>query len=182
MPSHAALPASEARAPAKVVYEPFSGYAALLMRRQQLSPVWRAGSAVLVLAMRLLIRFAVVFALVGVASLVLMQVFGADFGTANYWDAHGLGLLLGLALLPRLTLLLSSIATGGLLWWLGWLVAPRMLVATLATVSYFETNPALVVIAWLIALSGESSEKCWLRRRSRASALPNARVVSEDAR
>ncbi len=129
--------------------------------------------------MRLLIRFAVVFALVGVASMVAMQTFGVEFGTTNYWDAHGVGLLIGLALLPRLTLLLSSIATGGLLWWLGWLVAPRMLVAVLATISYFDSNPALAVIAWLVALGGESTEKCWMRRRTTAT-LPQARVHKSD--
>jgi hypothetical protein len=130
--------------------------------------------------MRLLIRFLVVFALVGLASLVAVRAFGIDFGTANYWDAHALGLLIGLALLPRLTLLLSSIATGGLLWWAGWLVAPRILIATLATISYFEANPTLVVIAWLVALGGESSEKCMVRRRTAASPLPSARVIKSD--
>ena len=129
--------------------------------------------------MRLVVRFLVVFALVGVASLVAVQAFGVEFGSANYWDAHGLLLLAGLALLPRLTLLLSSIATGGLLWWAGWLFAPRILVATLATISYFETNPALVVISWLIALGGETSEKCWVGRRAGAT-LPAARVVKSD--
>jgi hypothetical protein len=111
---------------------------------------------------------------------VATQVLGIEFGSSNYWDAHGLLLLVGLALLPRLTLLLSSIATGGLLWWAGWLVAPRVLVATLATISYFETNPLLVVVAWLVALGGESSEKCWLRRRAGAGSLPSARVVKSE--
>ncbi len=130
--------------------------------------------------MRLLARFLVVFALVGLASLVAIQTFGIDFGSSSYWDAHGLLLLVGLALLPRLTLLLSSIATGGLLWWAGWLVAPRVLIASLATISYFESNPLLVVVAWLIALGGESSEKCWMGRRARGGSLPSARVVKSD--
>lgn len=114
--------------------------------------------------------------------MVAVQAFGVEFGTGNYWDAHALGLLIGLALLPRLTLLLSSIATGGLVWWLGWLFAPRILVATLATISYFEANPLLVVAAWLIALGGESSEKSWVRRRTKAAPLPSARVVSPKSR
>lgn len=139
-----------------------------------------ARSATLLLIMRLLARFLVVFVFVGLASLVAVQAFGVEFGSANYWDAHGLALLAGLALLPRLTLLLSSIATGGLVWWIGWLVAPRILIATLATISYFETNPLLVVIAWLVALGGESSEKCWVRRRTVASSLPTARVHKTD--
>lgn len=147
-----------------------------------ISRPWRSHGGMLLFVMRLLIRFLVVFALVGLASLVAVQAFGIEFGTSNYWDAHGVGLLVGLALLPRLTLLLSSIATGGLLWWVGWLVAPRMLIATLATISYFEANPTLVVIAWLVALGGESSEKCWVRRRTGAAPLPTARVHHSDSR
>ena len=129
--------------------------------------------------MRLLIRSLAVFALVGIASMIAVRAFGIEFGTGNYWDAHGMGLLIGLALLPRLTLLVSSIATGGAIWWLAWFVAPRMLVATLATISYFESNPVLVVIAWLIALGGESTEKCWLRRRTGKGSLPEARVHTD---
>ncbi len=67
---------------------------------------------------------------------------------------------------PRLALFLSSIASGGLLWWLGWLIAPRVLVAILATESYLQTNPFLVIVAWMIAISGEFSEKEFVRRRS----------------
>ncbi len=127
--------------------------------------------------MRLLVRFVIVFALVGLASMVAVQAFGVEFGVSNFWNAHGVGLLIGLAVLPRLTLLLSSIATGGVLWWIGWLFAPRILVATLATIAYFEANPALVVFAWLIALGGESTEKCWLGRRAAPGKLPSAQVV-----
>jgi len=114
--------------------------------------------------MRWLIRFLVVFVLVSVASLVAIDVFDVEFGTADYWTQHGTWLLIGLALLPRLTLLLSSIATGGVLWWLGWVFAPRILIAFLATVAYFKVNPTLVVIAWLVALGGESTEKYYVKR------------------
>ncbi len=31
--------------------------------------------------------------------------------------------------------------------------------AFLATIAYWKTNPVLVIIAWLVALGGESSEK-----------------------
>jgi len=118
------------------------------------------------LGMRSIIRFAVVFALVSVAALVAITVFEVEFGTTDYWSLHGMALLIGLALLPRLTLLVSSIATGGILWWLGWIFAPRILIALFATVAYFKVNPVLVVIAWLIALGGESTEKhYWWRRR-----------------
>jgi len=95
---------------------------------------------------------------------VAIDVFDVEFGTTSYWTHHGTWLLIGLALLPRLTLLLSSIATGGVLWWLGWLFAPRILIASLATVAYFKVNPVLVVIAWLVALGGETTEKYCVQR------------------
>ena len=55
--------------------------------------------------------------------------------------------------------------SGGLLWWLGFIFVPRVLVALLATISYWKQNPVLVVIAWLVALGGESTEKSMLGRR-----------------
>lgn len=113
-----------------------------------------------------MIRFFVLFVLVALGSAIAISVFDVEFGTTDYWSRHGVGLLIGLAVFPRLTLLLSSIATGGVLWWLGWLFAPRILVAFLATVAYFETNPVLVVLAWLCALGGETSEKSYVHRRT----------------
>ena len=128
------------------------------------------------------IRFLVVFAVVGVASAVAMPLFDIEFGTVNYWDHHGVGLLIGLALLPRLTLLLSSIATGGVLWWLSWFFVPRYLIAVLATVAYFETNPVLVVFAWLVALGGETTEKHYVQRKRAARRGASAAELGIDER
>ncbi len=75
----------------------------------------------------------------------------------NFWDHHGVFVLVCLALFPRLTLLLASFATGGFLWWLGWLFAPHLLVAILS-IPYWDQNPVLVILAWVIALSGTSGE------------------------
>lgn len=77
----------------------------------------------------------------------------------NFWDAHGLAFVILLAVFPRLTLLLSSVASGGALWWLGWLVAPRILVAVLASTNYWDSNPYLVAFTWAWALLGEGGEK-----------------------
>jgi hypothetical protein len=41
-----------------------------------------------------------------------------------------------------------------------------MLVAILATVSYWNTNKVLVIISWLMAIGGESSEKYFIHRRT----------------
>lgn len=75
----------------------------------------------------------------------------------NFFNNHGVLCLICLAIFPRITLLVASFATGGVLWWLGWLFAPHLLVAILA-LHYFNSNPFLVIIAWIIAFSGTSAE------------------------
>ncbi|CAN0329284.1 unnamed protein product [Chrysoparadoxa australica] len=87
-------------------------------------------------------------------STILMQEFSIQFGTVNYWQKHGVFFLIFLTIFPRLTLLLSSVVSGGFLWWLAWLFSPRLLVAYLATVAYWQTNPLLVIFSWIIALGG----------------------------
>jgi len=109
--------------------------------------------------MNTLIKIFLLFLTLTIGSAVMIQDFGIQFGSVNYWQNHTLFFLLFIALFPRLTLVVSSVASGGFLWWLAWLITPRFLIAYLATVAYWQTNPILVVIAWLIALGGESSEK-----------------------
>lgn len=109
------------------------------------------------------IRGLIFFFVLAAFSWVLTTQFNVPFGKINYFENHGIILLFGLALFPRLTLLFSSIASGGLFWWLSWLVFPRVLIATLATFAYFQTNPVLVTISWLVAFGGESFEKRTLR-------------------
>ena len=75
----------------------------------------------------------------------------------NVFNDHGFWFLIGLALFPRITLLVSSVLSGGLLWWLGFIFAPHLLVAILA-IPFWDSNPVLVIIAWVMALSGTSAE------------------------
>jgi len=79
----------------------------------------------------------------------------------NFWDAHGWFFILFLALFPRLTMLFTGIcfAVGGPLFWIGWILAPRLTVAILATCTYWDTNPVLCVFTWLWAIGGEGGEK-----------------------
>ena len=85
----------------------------------------------------------------------------------DYWNDSGVWFLIALTIFPRLTLLFSSIASGGLLWWLGWIFSPHLLVAILA-LPYWDSNPVLVVIAWMVAFGGTSGEsKIVVRRRKR---------------
>lgn len=109
--------------------------------------------------MRSILRFFFVFFVISLTVLILTEGFGIRFETANFWNHHGVFFLAAIATFPRLTLLFSSVASGGLFWWLGFFFAPRILVAVLATITYWNENPFLVVISWLVAIGGESQEK-----------------------
>lgn len=114
-----------------------------------------------------LIKFLIVFIFVGLSVLVLNRYFSIEFQNKNYWDRHGIFFLFFITLFPRLTLLFSSVVSGGIIWWVGWLFTPRFLVAILATLNYWHQNPFLVVISWLVALGGESSEKVIILKQAK---------------
>jgi hypothetical protein len=82
----------------------------------------------------------------------------------DFFQHHSVLVLICLALFPRLTLLIASFATGGFLWWLGWIFAPHILVAILA-IPYFHSNPFLVIMAWWIAFCGTASESKVVTRK-----------------
>jgi hypothetical protein len=84
---------------------------------------------------------------------------------ADFWSshAHPLLLLFGLAVLPRITLLFVG-GPFGLLHWLGWAIAPHLLVAILATTRYWDTDPVLCVVAWAFAFAGTGGEGHTARR------------------
>ena len=100
-----------------------------------------------------------IFFILLVATSILMDFSNTAFGTVDFFQRHGIMFLFFITLFPRLTLLFSSVASGGFIWWLGFIFCPRILVASLATVAYFHTNPILVVISWIVALGGETLEK-----------------------
>ena len=120
--------------------------------------------------MKTIFKIAFIFLAITGASTLLYNYTDVKFQSIDYFTKHGWIFLFSIALFPRLTLLVSgllvgSIEFGGLLWWAGFFFAPRILVASLATVSYWNTNPVLVVLSWMIALGGESSEKFMISRR-----------------
>ena len=112
------------------------------------------------------VKIAIIFLLVTIGSSVLVNQFGVEFGKQSYWDGRGIWFLFFITIFPRLTMLFSSVVSGGIFWWLGWLFTPRLLAACLATVAYWETNQVLVVCAWLIAWGGESGEKYVVTRKA----------------
>jgi hypothetical protein len=79
----------------------------------------------------------------------------------DFWTVHSILFILVMFFFPRLTMLFSGIAfaIGGPLFWIGWLLVPRLTVAILATSIYWSTNPILCVLTWIWALGGETTEK-----------------------
>ncbi len=115
----------------------------------------------------LLFKGAAIFFILLVATSIMMDAMQTQFGSVNFFEKHGIFFLIFITIFPRLTLLFSSVATGGFLWWLGFIFCPRILVASLATVAYFHTNPILVIISWIVALGGETMEKAGISNRQR---------------
>jgi hypothetical protein len=76
--------------------------------------------------MRTLIRFLLAFLVITGAVAIAASWFGVHFDTIDYWQNHGFWFLVFLTLFPRLTLLFGDVASGGVLWWLSWVFAPRI--------------------------------------------------------
>lgn len=122
--------------------------------------------------MKTIYKMCLIFLVLTGAVTLLINFTTVPFGTIDFFKNHGWFFLFFITFFPRLTLFISglffhSIEFGGFLWWIGFFIAPRFLVALLATFSYWMTNPLLVVIAWGVALGGESSEKVFITNRLR---------------
>ena len=76
----------------------------------------------------------------------------------DFWQVHGWWFLIFITFFPRLTMLFAVATPFGLLAWLGWFFVPHLTVAILATIYYWETNPILCIVAWLVALLGTGGE------------------------
>lgn len=85
----------------------------------------------------------------------------------NFWDSHTLLFCIFMYFFPRLTLFFAT-PWGGILWWLGFIFLPRLMVALLATNYYGSTNPILCIFVWLWAIRGDSIEQRRIRAFQRA--------------
>jgi len=85
----------------------------------------------------------------------------------DFWQNHGLLFLLGCTFFPRITILFFSGVSFGILSILGWLFCPHILVAIIATNIYWNTNPILCIISWLLAFGGTSTEAKIVRSRDK---------------
>lgn len=109
--------------------------------------------------MTTVLRLIAIFLVLTLATTIMSDLFQAEFGTINYWQKRGPFFLLFITFFPRLTLLFSSVVSGGFLWWVAFFICPRLLVAILATAAYWNTNPMLVTMSWFVAIFGEAMEK-----------------------
>ncbi len=82
----------------------------------------------------------------------------------NFWQAHGLFFLAGLVFFPRITVVFFSNVIGGPLFWIFFLFFPRLVIPILAAYHYWDTNPILVILSFLICLGGEGGEKTIVKR------------------
>jgi hypothetical protein len=105
-----------------------------------------------------LIIFTLMFFLSGCSTDVITSK-GEDFFTH-----HSIWQLLGWVFFPRIMFWFFSVITGGFWFWVGVFFVPRIMVAFWATTYYWNTNPIICVIAWVVALSGEGTEKSTVTR------------------
>lgn len=112
-----------------------------------------------------MLRFLIILVFLSILMSLGVAFLDFELSHKNYWEYHGIFLLISLSFFPRLALLFSSIPFGGFFWWLGFIFCPRYLIAVLATLNYWSQNPILVSLSWLIALGGESTEKYYMQRR-----------------
>jgi len=79
--------------------------------------------------------------------------------SANFWEVHNIFFLLGLVFFPRITVIFFSYVIAGPLFWIFFLFFPRIVIPILAAYHYWDTNPVLVVLSFIISLSAETGEK-----------------------
>ncbi len=74
---------------------------------------------------------------------------------SSFWETHTIWFVIAMHFFPRLTMLFATTFGGGILYWLGWLLAPRLTVAVIATILYLETDPVIVAltVCWCILTS-----------------------------
>lgn len=94
----------------------------------------------------------------------------------DFWAEHGtwngIAVLLGFACFPRLMLLFVVTTPFDPMAWVVWAVSPSLVVAYLASVGYWDTNPFLVLAAWAIAIPKAIIAKEWASEKLFGPRLP----------
>ena len=71
----------------------------------------------------------------------------------DFWTDHSVMYIIGLVVIPRLMLVyMGLIPPGQVPPILGFMLVPRMFLASLLTTTYGHTNPALIVVCWILAI------------------------------
>lgn len=78
----------------------------------------------------------------------------------------GLGFffLLGMTFFPRITMFLAMLTPWTALIWIGWIIAPHITVAFIAYQMYWQTNPELCLISFVMAFVGTRGEIIFVQR------------------
>jgi hypothetical protein len=87
-----------------------------------------------------------------------------DLRPYDFFTTHSILHLIGWALVPRIMFIFFSLMSGGLLFWTGVILVPRIMVAYWATVYYWDTNILLCLAAWGLAVTGEFGEKVYISK------------------
>ncbi len=72
----------------------------------------------------------------------------------GFWETHSIWFVLAMFFFPRLTMLFATTFGSGVLYWVGWMLAPKLTVAVIAASLYWETDPYLVLFAFIWCLLG----------------------------
>jgi|GEM_PF-2847517 len=76
----------------------------------------------------------------------------------DFLDQHNFITLIGLAIFPRVTMLIVSFKVNhNIDYYLGYIFAPHLL-AAIYSLNYWDTNPVLVIIAWMFAIGATPAE------------------------
>jgi hypothetical protein len=70
----------------------------------------------------------------------------------SFWQFHSIIFLAFITFFPRLTILFATPFPVGFFGCLGWFFMPRIYAAIIATTLYWDTNPVLCIISWIVAL------------------------------
>lgn len=94
---------------------------------------------------------------------------GVKMEAVDFWIVHGWGFILCMLFFPRLTMLFGTAVTAsfGVLGWVGWVLAPRLTVAIIATTMYWDMNPVLVVFYMAMGT-------WWGKHRKESSSQPSS--------
>lgn len=74
----------------------------------------------------------------------------------DFWDAHGIFFIIGIIFWPRMLMLyFGMIAPMQIDAIVGWALVPRIYSMSLISHVYYDKNPTLITICWVLAIVAE---------------------------